>query len=92
VTLSREQIAKLQQLLEAEVAAEEERNPRLDCHLVRHWLNQQLDKLDIHGWRAFPESPPLEPQANADQQDEMDALDEIWRRTIARMRVEYPQS
>jgi hypothetical protein len=92
VTLSREQIAKLQQLLEAEVAAEEERNPSLDCHLVRHWMYQQLDKLDIHGWWALPESPPLEPRANADQQDEMDALDEIWRRAIARMRVEYPQS
>jgi hypothetical protein len=92
VPISSEQIAKLQKLLEAEVAAEEERNPSLDYHLVRHWLYQQLDKLDIHGWRAVPESPPLEPRANAVQQDEMDALDEIWRRTIARMRVEYPQS
>jgi hypothetical protein len=88
--LSEEQIARLQQVLQAEVDAEEERNPAIDCELVRQWLYQQLDNLDIQGWPAIPDSPPLEPKAGADQQDEMDALDEIWRRAISQMQQVFP--
>ena len=38
------------------------------------------------GW-VPPEQPPIEPKAEGSSQDEMDALDDVWRKAIAKFKA-----
>jgi hypothetical protein len=81
-----EQVGKLHASLSEELQAEVDRNPELDREVIRGWIHEQLRHFEREGWQGLPQVPPIEPKANAGQQDEMDALDQIWRRAIATMR------
>jgi hypothetical protein len=80
------ELGKLDYILEEEAAEEVRKNPYLDYQTLRAWIHEQLKHLAQEGLKEAPDSPPVEPPAAAELQDEMDALDALWVRALKRYR------